>query len=275
MIGSITSEWRKLRQRPAYLVGAALVVGIMVLVYSVNYYQFTWPSAANAAQAAINKQTLYPADFVLNVINASFPLGAALAIVLGALTSGAEYGWGTLKTLLTQQPGRLTGLAGRLVAMGIWLGLLSVTLYAVGALCSLVVALVDGHAVIWPSTLVIAQALGATWLILGCYSLFGLALGFAFRQAAAAIGLGIIYLVLIQTLVVRFLTGLGSAYQWVAKVFDGESAGSLVQSFGTAIPDPHAPSPLMSGNEAVLVLAVYAVGFAIVSAALLWRRDVT
>jgi ABC-type transport system involved in multi-copper enzyme maturation permease subunit len=275
MIGSVKSEWRKLRQRPAYLVGTALVVAVTVLVYAVNYYQFTWPSAASAAQAAVNKPTLYPAYFVLNVIGASFPLGAAMAIVLGALTSGAEYGWGTLKTLLTQRPGRLTGLAGRLVAMGLWMGMLSVLLYAVGALCSLMIALVDGHAISWPGGLVIAQALGATWLILGCYSLFGVALGFVFRQAAAAIGLGIIYLVLLQTIVVRFVTGLGSAYHWVVKAFDGESAGSLVQSFGSAVPDPHAPPPLMGGTEAVLVLAAYAVAFTVISAGLLRWRDVT
>src|SRR5262245_36541909 len=102
MIGSIRSEWRKLRRRPAYLVGTAVVVAVTILVYVVNYWQFTWPSAASAAQAALDKQTLYPADFVLNVIGASFPLGAALAIVLGALSTGAEYGWGTMKTLLTQ-----------------------------------------------------------------------------------------------------------------------------------------------------------------------------
>jgi len=275
MIGSIKSEWRKLRQRPAYLVGTALVVAVTVLVYSVNYYQFTWPSAANAGQAALNKQALYPADFVLNVIGASFPLGAALAIVLGALTSGAEYGWGTLKTLLTQRPGRLTGLAGRLMAMGLWMGLLSGALYLGGAICSLVIALVDGHSINWPSLAVIAEAVGATWLILACYSLLGLALGIVFRQAAAAVGLGVIYLVLIQTILVRFVSGLSSGYHWLLKAFDGESAGSLVQSFGTAIPDPHTPPALMTGTEAALVLTAYAVALAVVSGGLIWRRDVT
>jgi ABC-2 type transport system permease protein len=275
MIGSITSEWRKLRQRPAYLVGTGIVIAITVLVYAVNYYQFTWPSAANATQAALNKTTLYPADFVLNVIGASFPLGAALAIVLGALTSGSEYGWGTLKTVFTQGPGRLVGLAGRLVAMGLWMGLLSVLLYLTGALCSLAIALIDGHSVSWPSVLTIAQAMGATWLILAWYAVFGLALGIVFRQAATAIGLGVIYLVLLQTILVRFVSGLGSAYHWLLKAFDGESAGSLVSSFGTAIPGPHAPPPLMSGSEAALVLAAYAAVFALISAALIWRRDVT
>ena len=275
MMGIIKAEWRKLRQRPAYIVGAALVVAVCALVYGVNYFQFTHPAVAGQAHAALDRQTLYPADFVLNVIGASFPLGAALAIVLGALASGAEYGWGTLKTVLTQRPGRLKALAGRVVAMGLWMGLLSCLLYGAGAICSLVIAGLDGHAVSWPSSLVIAQAVGATWLILGCYSLLGLALGFVFRQAAAAVGLGVIYLVLLQTILVRFVSGLGTAYEWVLKAFDGENAGSLVQSFGTAVPDPHAPPPLVGGSQAVVVLAVYALAFAAIAAGLLSRRDVT
>lgn len=275
MIGSINAEWRKLRQRPAYLAATALVVAVTVLVYAVDYWQFTWPSAAGAAQAALNKQTLYPLNFVLNVISASFPLGAALAIVLGAVSTGAEYGWGTLKTILTQRPGRLPGLAGRLSAMVLCMGLITGVLYAAGALCSLVIALVDGHALSWPSLTVIVQAMSATWLILGCYSLLGATLGLLFRQPAAAVGLGVIYLVLIQTILVRFVSSLGSAYHWLLKGFDGESAGSLVQSFGTAIPDPHAPPALMTGSEAALILAAYAIAFSVISAALIWRRDVT
>jgi ABC-type transport system involved in multi-copper enzyme maturation permease subunit len=274
MIGSIRAEWRKLRRRPAYLVGSVLVVAACVLVYAVNYLQFTHPAAGGEAQAALNRQTLYPADLVLNVIGASFPLGAVLAIVLGALASGSEYGWGTLKTLLTQGPGRPTVFAGRVVAMIMWMGLLSGLLYAAGAVCSVVIAAIDGHAVSWPSALVVAEAVGATWLVLGCYSLLGMTLGFVFRQAAAAVGLGVVYLILLQTILVRFVSGLGPAYHWVLKAFDGENTSSLVQSFGTAIPDPHAPPPLVGGGQAAVVLAVYAAAFAVVAAGLLWRRDV-
>jgi ABC-type transport system involved in multi-copper enzyme maturation permease subunit len=34
--------------------------------------------------------------------------GGALTLVLGALSMGSEYGWGTLKTMLSNRPTRLT-----------------------------------------------------------------------------------------------------------------------------------------------------------------------
>lgn len=274
MIGSIKAELRKLRRRPAYLIATGIAVAVVVVVYSLNYAQATW-SAAPAVQRALDKLALYPAAFVLNVIGAAFPLGAALAVVLGALASGAEYSWGTLKTVLTQRPGRLETLSGRVVAVGLYMGLLSALLYVVGAASSLAVALIDGHSVSWPSALVIVEAIGATWLILFCYAMLGMGLAFVFRQSAAAIGVGLIYIVLLQTIFVRFVGGLGAAYHWVIKVFDGENSSSLIHSFGSVIPDLHKPPELMSATEATMVLAAYAVLFVFASAMLIWRRDVT
>ena len=46
-----------------------------------------------------------PDQLVINTIG-GFPVFAgALALVLGALMFGGEYGWGTVKTILTQRPG--------------------------------------------------------------------------------------------------------------------------------------------------------------------------
>ena len=47
-----------------------------------------------------------PDQLVANMLG-GFPVFAgALALVFGALVFGSEYGWGTVKTLLTQRPGR-------------------------------------------------------------------------------------------------------------------------------------------------------------------------
>ena len=39
--------------------------------------------------------------------------------MLGVFALGSEYGWGTLKTLFTQRPGRLRVFAAKLAALGI------------------------------------------------------------------------------------------------------------------------------------------------------------
>ena len=43
----------------------------------------------------------------------------ALALVLGALMFGGEYGWGTVKTHAHPAPGRVSVLGGQLVALGV------------------------------------------------------------------------------------------------------------------------------------------------------------
>ena len=54
----------------------------------------------------------------------------ALALVLGALMFGGEYGWGTVKTMLTQRPGRASVLGGQLLALAIALVTGVVVLFA-------------------------------------------------------------------------------------------------------------------------------------------------
>src|SRR5206468_4060990 len=109
MIATIKAEWRKSRLRPGFLIGAGVIAGIAILVYAANWYLALHPLATRGGERPIvSLATLYPDQFVNNVMGAAFPIGAAVAIVLGALFAGSEYGWGTVKTMFTQRPGRLT-----------------------------------------------------------------------------------------------------------------------------------------------------------------------
>src|SRR5256885_11320774 len=54
-----------------------------------------------------SKQTLYPINFVKNSLNGVGIIGSILTLILGALAVGSEFGWGTVKTVYTQRPGRL------------------------------------------------------------------------------------------------------------------------------------------------------------------------
>jgi ABC-2 type transport system permease protein len=275
MIGTMRAEWRKLAHRPANLIAAGGVLAVVALIYSVSYVEYTWPVAGQAAQAARLKEGIYPHDLIQNLMNGVIPLGAAMALVLGALATGSEYGWGTIKTILTLGPGRIQTLVARLAAAAVGVALLTALYYGAGAVASLVVAVVDGHAVVWPAAIDLVKAVGATWLVLYTFGLLGMALGFVFRQAAAAVGLGLVYLVVVEVIVSRFITGFhGGDYQWIAKGLSGANATALVQSFGQVLADPRAAAPLVGGTQAVATLAVYAVAFALASAALLRWRDV-
>src|SRR5260370_19352127 len=107
---------------------------------------------------------MYPDQFVNNVMGAGFPLGAAMALVLGALIAGSEYSWGTLKTVFSQRPGRLATLTGRVVVFQAWMAIMTVIIYAVGARFSAVMASAQGQAIVWPAAIDIVKGMGATWL---------------------------------------------------------------------------------------------------------------
>ena len=47
------------------------------------------------------KTTLYPINFVKQSLQGVGILGGALALILGALAVGSEFGWGTVKTVST------------------------------------------------------------------------------------------------------------------------------------------------------------------------------
>lgn len=267
MIATIKAELRKTIRRPALLVGSGLVGAVVMLVYGVLWYEAHHPSTA---EHPVSLATLYPQDFVLNVLGAGYPLGAALAIVLGALVAGSEYSWGTVKTMFTQGPGRLVVWIGRtLVFMG-WTGLMTLILFGVGAACSVVVASFEGHAISWPAAVDIAKGAGAIWLIFAANGAIGMTLGVLLRQSAAALGVGIVYLLGVEAIVVRFVDALNNgAYKWVGDLFAGPNATALLQSF-----NQHA-KPSIGAEQAVIVLAAFVVGLIVVAAGLQRVRDVT
>ncbi|TMC27722.1 MAG: hypothetical protein E6J32_10150 [Chloroflexi bacterium] len=152
----------------------------------------------------------------------------------------------------------------------------SVAFFAVAALCSWIIATIDGQAASWPAAIDILKAVGASWLIFSCWSLLGMAFGYLFRQSAMAIGIGLAYLFVIEGILFRVLNGFDASWvSTVEKFFAGQNATALLGSFGRAFPAPGAAPPLVSAGEAVLVLAVYTAVFAAASALVVRARDVT
>jgi len=276
MIATIKAEWRKSRLRPGFLIGAGVIAGITILVYAANWYLALHPLATRGGERPIvSLATLYPDQFVNNVMGAAFPIGAAVAIVLGALFAGSEYGWGTVKTMFTQRPGRLTVWGGRLFVFGIWMLILTLVLFGVGAASSVVVASFQGHAITGPAAIDLAKGIGSIWLIFTVNGAIGLALGVLIRQSAAALGIGLTYVLAVEIIAVRIINLINNGqFKNVTEQFVNQNATALTQSF-TSAAFGAAPSPAISADHAVLVLAAYGVGLVIVAAGLLRLRDVT
>ncbi|HVD01845.1 MAG TPA: ABC transporter permease subunit [Candidatus Dormibacteraeota bacterium] len=282
-----TFRWElfKLYRRPAVWVSVIiLLVLALALGYGLVWYIYTHPPARAAASLprgasfALLKVGLYPAAFVKHTLGQWSTLGGVFALIVGVLSQGSEYGWGTVKTLFTQRPGRLSLLAGKLTALAVLVLVMVVALFAVDAASSYVVALLDGKSVSWPAWQDVAKGIAAAWLIFGFWAVLGFSLATIFRQSAMAIGLGLAYAVLIEGIIFAILGTLGSDYTKVIEPwFPLANAGYLVAAFGQAAEGSGAPAaaPLADATHAVATLLVYVATLIAVSAVLTRRRDVT
>jgi ABC-2 type transport system permease protein len=287
MIAPFRAELRKLWQRPSvWVLGGILLAVVVVFGYAVEWIQYATASASfrsGGLTAAQLKEGLYPASFVKLLANGGVSaLGPALVVVLGALAVGSEYGWGTLKTVFSQRPGRIQVLAGQFAALALIVAVLVVAMYALAAASSLLIVLLDAKPVLWPAPLDILKGLGASWLVFECWTLFGALLAYLFRQSALAIGLGLAYMLIIEGLVFGLLGGFNLGWLTTAeKFFIGQNATALGQSFGQAVQAARgggpvvSSTPLVGAGQAALVLAAYGLAFIAGSMLVVRRRDIT
>lgn len=284
MRASLTAELLKVGKRPAtWLITAAWLVLSLLFGYLLPYLSYrgapTGP-AAGAGQASAEQvlAEALPANLVPTAIQ-GFPVFAgALALLLGALSVGSEYGWGTWKTILAQGPGRLAVLAGKLAALGLVLGLVVLATFAVAAAASWLVAAVESRPLRWPPLAELAQGVAAGWLVVGMWGWAGMFLGILVRGTSLAIGLGLVWTLAVENLV-RGFASLLAAIEVLQRFMPGTNAGSVAAAVG--VPVQGAPggtlgvTTTVDGTRATLVLAAYLVAFTAAAAVLLQRRDVT
>lgn len=286
MIRAFSGELFKTVRRPAVWVCIVVLLGLAVTIgYAIPWLIFSHPPAGSTqglppgTTLADFKVTLYPENFVRQTLQQWSVLGGVFALILGVLLQGSEYGWGTIKTLYTQRGGRLEMLAGKVAALGVVVLVLVLALFAVDAAASTAIAVVDSHSLSFPEPGVIAKALVAMYLIFGFWALFGLVLATLFRQSAMAIGLGLAYALVIEALIFGLAAALvPNVVNPIRQWFPLTNATWLANSFGQArirdVP-PTTPAPYADATHAVLVLGVYLVGFVVITAWLVRRRDVT
>ncbi len=286
VIAVFVGEMLKLRKRPAvYVCIGLLLLLLLILGYAIGYIVFTYvhqPTRGPGSPAGGTpsyhelKQTLYPLHFVQNSLSGGWQVGGVLALIIGVLSMGSEFGWGTVKTALIQRPTRINWLLGKVLSIELTMLVMALAMLGLAALTSLILATIDGASISWPDAGTIVKGILAIWLIFSFWAAMGYGLATAFRQSAMAIGLGLAYALVIETLVFSLLTGfLGDPARRVQEWFPLANAGYLVGSFGEAVRQAGtSATPFADATHATIVLVLYSVGFVVLSAVLL-RRDVT
>lgn len=277
MLSNFLAELDKLIRQPAtWILAAVWLVLNQVFSYLIPYTSYLNSESGRAAERVL-AGTL-PSDLISNSIS-GFPVFAgAIALILGALLAGNEYNWGTLKTMLTQRPSRLSLYAGKLLALAVTvLTIVSVT-FAFSALTSTVIASVESEAMDWPPVADVLQGLAAGFLILITWSLLGVVLAVLLRSLALPVGLGLVWALVIENLVREVAAPLLDSFETLQKGLPGVNAGSLVAALGAPTRGGEAAPGVVSvvdGAQATFVLIAYAAAFALIAGFLLQRRDVT
>ena len=270
----IAAELLVMRKRPAtwILLGIWTFLGV--------FFAYVIPYALDPQDAPGGVAELLPQSLAGNLL-AGFPFfGGVFALMLGVFTLGSEYGWDTLKTLFTQRPGRLRVFAAKLAALGIALVPFVVVLFVAGAVASVVIAQLEDAPVHFPSAWLLVRAIAGGWLMLATWAALGVLLGVLTRGTSLAIGIGILYALVIEGLLSAFADSVG-ALQPLTDVFLRANGYSLAKSLGASVDaiGSNGPGsfsgPFVGAGQALAVLVGFVVLFGALAGTLLRRRDVT
>ena len=290
MLASLGAELLKIRKRPSTWVLALIWLSTIVLLNYTLTYAFlsnapppTFPEGTpEQQQEQLREQqeqfqeqqlrSLYPENLIRNLIPGYPSIGAPIALILGALAVGSEYGWATFKTILTQRPGRTALFFGKLLALGVILALLVVLTFVIGAACSFVLALLAGASLNGPPAGELLRALGAGFLILAVWASLGALLATLLRSTALSISIGLVYSLVLETIIFN-LPIRNESFSGAREFFPGQNSSALADSFSTQAPTGFAPPPV-DAPQAAFVLLVYTTIFVLLAALVFYRRDV-
>jgi ABC-2 type transport system permease protein len=267
----IAAELLVLRKRPAtwILLGIWTALGV--------FFAYVIPYALDDAPGGV--RPLLPGALA-GTLAEGFPFfGGVFALMLGVFAVGSDDVWDTWKTRFTQGPGRLSVFGAKLAALAIVLVPYVLCLFAVGAVASIVIAQAEGASAAFPSAWLLLRAMAAGWLVLAAWAALGVLLGLVTRGTSLAIGVGILYALVVEGLV-SALAGSVDVLEPVGEVLLRANGYSIAATLGASVADigSNGPGsfegPFAGTAQAVGVLIAWIAVFLALAAVLLRRRDV-
>lgn len=264
MVRAFRSELTKLR-RWSVLAGGGAIIVVTVLF---DYLQETEIFGNSGEGARRLVQTLPTAAGLITMINSAGLFVIAIALILVTANIAAEWSQGTLRNLLVFEPGRLRLLAGKMLALLLFVVIATTLALLVSA--GVIFATTQAHGLSTAAWLTsqgvndFFSFLGNTLLGIVGVSLLGMLIAVVVRSAAAAVGISLAYVLVGESLI-------GAVWpdgaQWLpVHLFSYLPGVSSHMGFGL--------SPM--GYSADLIVAlVWMAGLVIVSAVLFRFRDVS
>lgn len=205
--------------------------------------------------------------------------------LLGGTWAGNEYGWGTIRAILTRRPSRIQHALAALVVLFVGVALAVLGLLVAGTVAGLIVSLLRGHELmtsgVWTSAFLGTLITGAltAWYVGAFYVLLAYAAATVTRSAAGGVGIGLAA-TLAQYILRSMLTGLGTQSRDFAQHFPIVYANSMITRVvgpqllpGTSLATLRPYEPGVS--ESFVALTIYGAICLVVTLVAVRTRDVT
>ncbi|MGS2808225.1 ABC transporter permease [Nocardia sp. MW-W600-9] len=274
---SMRAESVRLGRWPAFWI----VLGVWILLNLTFAYLFNYLAYTSGESGAMSDGL--PRDVLLGqLLPAAVPevftqgmamFGGALMLVLGALAVGSGYGWGTWKTVFTQGPSRPAAVGGLLLSLLVVVVALVCVAFAVDLGVASLIAVSEGRPLVLPSLTRSVLGIGSGAAILSMWTLAGALIGTIARGPALAVGLGLIWVLVVENLL-RGVAGILGPLETVTDLLPGTAAGSLAGAMRT-VDGPATPGVLdiLGRGESLAVLGADVLVFACATIWLMARRD--
>lgn len=277
LMASTKAEMLRLRKWPAFWI----ILGTWILLNLTFSYLFNYLAYSSGDMKTMSDGL--PKDVLLHqMLPAAVPevftqgmamFGGALMLILGALTIGSGYGWGTWKTVLTQGPSRITAISGALISLALTVVALVCVAFVADIGVASIIAITQSQSLALPGLSHSVNGIITGTAILGMWTLAGALIGAIARGPALAVGLGLVWVLVVENLL-RGVAAIFSPIKVITDHLPGTAAGSMAGAMRT-VAGPSTPGVLdiLSRTQSLIALAAYVAVFVAATMWLVHRRD--
>lgn len=266
----LTAEWMKMRRRMMPRVLIVITLGLIAVL--------TW--GVGASNERVN--VIPPRGWVVSLEFAAY-FSAFIWPILGGSWAGSEYGWGTIRMVLSRRPSRSEFAAASLSILLLTALVTIILALIVATVAGIVVAILTQNSAFITTgiqggyaLILIKMALAALYVI-AFYLVLSFAFGTIFRSSSVGIGVGI-GLTVAQLIAVGIMQRFGGFWATAANHFPSIYLNTLIQRMsaeGTTSSFNSAGGGPNIIPECVVGIAVYMAILLVATFVVVNRRDVT
>lgn len=234
MIRAFRSEWIKLRRR-SILVGG---LSMTVLAGAGVAFGIIRVATSQRRDAVLELLVLRSGDGLVAALIRVSDFIVVIPLVIIAAAVAGEYAQGTMRNLLVREPGRIRLLLGKFMALLVYCLIASTVAFGVGALIAFQVAPHEGiNTSPWTTPDALHNLLslwGNLLLSTTAWCVLGLLGATVFRSPAAAVGVSLVFLLVVENLVIAIWT---EAPQWLFVTLNQAiiAGGNTNSDYGRAV----------------------------------------